>query len=123
MGGGAGPGGAGAGGGLDPADIERLRSSPAFQQIRDLVGTNPAYLQSFVQQLAAANPALAQQLSQNPELLLQLLGGAGGMMGEGGEGEGGEWDGEGAPPPGAQVLSVTAEERDAIARVSVLSLL
>lgn len=60
----------------------------------------------------ATQPQLAQALAQNPELLMQLLG-AGGAGGEGMEG-----DDEDAPiPPGAQVISVTEEERDAINRV------
>jgi len=58
----------------------------------------------MIQQLAQNNPQLAQALAQNPEALLELLGGA--------EGDDGE-----PIPPGAQVLSVTPEERDAIERV------
>jgi hypothetical protein len=62
----------------------------------------------MIQQLAEANPQLAQGLAQNPELLYQMFSqGAAGL-------EGGE---EGEFPPGAQVIQVTAEERDAIARV------
>lgn len=52
---------------------------------------------------------MAQALAANPDMLLQLLG-----AGEGDE-EGGP---EGEVPPGAQVISVTVEEREAIARVS-----
>jgi len=71
-------------------------------------------IQPLIQQLAQANPALAQSLNQHPELLYQLLGGM--------EGEGGEFDdGEGGQlPPGAQVVSVTAEEAEAIGRVRTL---
>jgi hypothetical protein len=58
----------------------------------------------MIQQLAQNNPGLAQALAANPEALLDLLGGE---VGEDGE----------PIPPGAQVLSVTPEERDAIARV------
>lgn len=64
-------------------------------------------LQPMLQQLASSNPQLAQVLAQNPEALLDILGG-----GEGGIGDDGE-----PIPPGAQVLSVTPEERDAIERV------
>jgi len=60
----------------------------------------------MLQQLAQSNPQLAQALAHNPEALLDLLGG------EEGVGDDGE-----PIPPGAQVLSVTPEERDAIERV------
>lgn len=61
-------------------------------------------LEPILQQLGAGNPQLAQLISQNPEQFLQLLG------------EDGDDD---APlPPGAQAISVTEEERDAIERVS-----
>ena len=59
----------------------------------------------MIQQLAQSNPQLAQVLAQNPEALLDLLGDPG--VGDDGE----------PIPPGAQVLSVTPEERDAIERV------
>ena len=61
-------------------------------------------LEPILQQLGAGNPQLAQLISANPEQFLQLLG------------EDGDDD---APlPPGAQAISVTEEERDAIERVS-----
>ncbi len=61
-------------------------------------------LEPILQQLGAGNPQLAQLISQNPDQFLQLLG------------EDGDDD---APlPPGAQAISVTEEERDAIERVS-----
>jgi UV excision repair protein RAD23 len=110
--------GGGSGSGLGPAEIERLRNNPMFQQIRDLVGSNPQLLQPMIQQLAAASPGLAQQLASNPELLISLLGGSA----EGAEGEGEEWQegAQGAVPPGAQVINVTPEEREAIARLEAL---
>ncbi|KAH8994753.1 hypothetical protein EDB86DRAFT_2925631 [Lactarius hatsudake] len=54
-------------------------------------------------QLAQGNPQLAQVLASNPNALLNLLGGA--------------EDGEDEPiPPGAHVVNVTPEEREAIER-------
>lgn len=61
----------------------------------------------MIQQLAQNNPQLAQALAQNPEALLELLGGTDAGLGEDGD----------PIPPGAHVLSVTPEERDAIERV------
>jgi UV excision repair protein RAD23 len=63
----------------------------------------------MIQQLAQNNPQLAQALAQNPEALLELLGADPGM------GDDGE-----PIPPGAHVLSVTPEERDAIERVGCI---
>lgn len=54
------------------------------------------------------NPHLGQLLESNPEALMHLLNG-----GEDGEGDG-------AVPPGAQVIHVTPEEQAAIGRVSSL---
>ncbi|KAF8313147.1 UV excision repair protein Rad23 [Clavulina sp. PMI_390] len=122
MGGMGGMGGAGAGG-MDPAEIQQLRNSPAFQQLRQLVQQNPAFIQPLIQQLAESNPALAQQMVSNPEMLFQLLGGEPGGEGAdnlaaalggmgGGEGE------EGALPPGH--IQVTEEEHAAIQRLQGL---
>jgi UV excision repair protein RAD23 len=74
---------------------------------------NPNMIQPLIQQLAASNPQLAQMFAQNPEALLQLLGGNEGEFE--GEGEGGE-----QVPPGAHVVHVSEEERAAIERVSVV---
>lgn len=62
-------------------------------------------LENVLQQVGASNPQLAQLITSNPEQFLQLL-----MEGEGDEGV--------PMPPGAQAISVTEEERDAIERVS-----
>jgi len=71
---------------------------------------NPDNVQPLIQQLAAQNPQIAQVLGQNPEALMQLLGV-----------EFGNVDMEGQPiPPGAQVVSVTEEERAAIQRLEAL---
>jgi len=119
----SGLGGLGGGGGagmIDNAEIAALRDSPAFAQIRQLVAQNPEYIQPLIQQLAASNPALAQQLASNPEMLYQLLGGegagggAGGMDWEGGEG------GAGGGPPGSTAVQVTEEEHAAIERLQAL---
>lgn len=61
-------------------------------------------LEPILQSVGAGNPHLAELISQNPREFLQLLG------------ENGDDD---APlPPGAQAISVTEEEREAIERVS-----
>ncbi|KDN38740.1 hypothetical protein RSAG8_09290, partial [Rhizoctonia solani AG-8 WAC10335] len=103
--------GAGAGAGISPATLEHLQNSPAFQNTLRAIQQNPALIQPMIQQLAQSSPAIAQQLTQNPELLLQLLGGLGG--------EDDDFEGGGIPP-GAQVVNITPEEAEAIARLEAL---
>ncbi|CAE6435456.1 unnamed protein product [Rhizoctonia solani] len=104
---------ASAGAGINPAALENLQNSPAFQQTIGAIRENPALLQPMIQQLAQSNPAIAQQLAQNPELLYQILGGMGG--------EDPDDDGEGgALPPGSHVINITQEEAEAIARLEAL---
>ncbi|MCJ1239879.1 hypothetical protein MMC14_007877 [Varicellaria rhodocarpa] len=95
--------GAGAGaGGLGNLDF--LRNNPQFQQLRQIVQTQPRMLEPILQQVGAGNPQLAQLIGQNPDQFLQLLS---------------EDADEDAPlPPGAQAVSVTEEEREAIERAS-----
>jgi UV excision repair protein RAD23 len=61
-------------------------------------------LEPILQQVAAGNPQLAQMITQNPEQFMQLLAE--------------DADEDVALPPGAQQISVTEEEREAIERVS-----
>ncbi|KAF8070204.1 hypothetical protein FPV67DRAFT_1623778 [Lyophyllum atratum] len=90
-------------------DLEALRNSPQIRQLREQMAANPENIQPLLQQLAAQHPQIAQMLSQNPEILAQLLGVPS------------EYDEEGgAIPPGAQVVSVTPEERAAIERLEGL---
>lgn len=100
--------GAGAGaapGTRDLGNLDFLRNNAQFQQLRQVVQQQPQMLEPILQQLGAGNPQLAQLISQNPEQFLQLLG---------------EDNDDDAPlPPGAQAISVTEEERDAIERVSL----
>ncbi|OCT50566.1 UV excision repair protein rhp23 [Cladophialophora carrionii] len=108
--------GAGAGAGAGAAglmteggapNIDFLRNSPHFQQLRQFVQQQPAMLEPILQQLAEGNPELAQMIGSNQDQFLQLL--AEDVQGEGGEG--------GPLPPGATSIQVTEEERDAIERL------
>ncbi|VDB87414.1 unnamed protein product [Peniophora sp. CBMAI 1063] len=100
-----------AGGGLD---INALRNSPEIAQVRDLIAQNPNLLQPMLQEMAARNPGLAQQIAQNPQALFELFADLGP------EGMEGIETPEGGIPPGAQVVSVTPEERAAIERLEAL---
>lgn len=103
--------GAGVGAGAPGLSLDALVNNPQVQQLRDLIASNPAVAQPLIQQLAQSNPQLAQLFANNPEALLQLLGG---------EGLGGDFgDEEGGIPPGANVIHITEEEQAAIQRVCI----
>ncbi len=106
--GGLGAGGA-AGGGANPL---AGGMDPAMQdELRRRMMENPALLQGAVQALVQNNPQLAQYLNEHPEALYQMLTGD----------DGGEDDGlEGQAPGGPHVISLTAEEMEAIQRVCSL---
>ncbi|XWW97086.1 hypothetical protein V2A60_005067 [Cordyceps javanica] len=87
----------------DLGNLDFLRTNPQFQQLRQVVQQQPQMLEPILQQLGAGNPQLAQLIASNPDAFLHLLG------------EDAEDD---VPlPPGAQAISVTEEERDAIERL------
>lgn len=94
----------GAEGRQQPTNLDFLRNNPQFQQLRQLVHQQPQMLEPILQQVGAGNPQLAQMITSNPEQFLQLLAE--------------DDEGDAALPPGAQTISVTEEEREAIERVS-----
>lgn len=101
----AGAAGAGAGaGGLGNLDF--LRNNPQFQQLRQVVQQNPNMLEPILQQVGAGNPQLAALIGQHPDQFLSLLSEEG--------------DNDAPVPPGAQSISVTEDEREAIERVRSL---
>jgi len=121
-------GGAGAGAGVG-SPLDFLRNNPQFNVLRQAVQQNPNLLPPLLQQLGAANPQLAQLITQNQEEffnlinepvgpqpdLSQLLGslaGAGGQPGAGGA------VGPGGVPQG--YIQVTQEEKAAIDRLTDL---
>ncbi|OAA38048.1 UV excision repair protein Rad23 [Metarhizium rileyi] len=90
-------------GGADLGNLDFLRHNPQFQQLRQVVQQQPQMLEPILQQLGAGNPQLAQLIASNPDQFLQLLGESA--------------DDDVPLPPGAQAISVTEEERDAIERL------
>ncbi|KAL1601424.1 UV excision repair protein rad23 [Paraconiothyrium brasiliense] len=95
--------GAGAGAALGSNSLDFLRNNPQFQQLRQVVQQQPQMLEPILQQVGAGNPQLAQLITNHPDQFLQLLA---------------EDADEDAPlPPGAQAISVTEEEREAIERL------
>ncbi|OAP61288.1 UV excision repair protein Rad23 [Fonsecaea erecta] len=87
--------------GMAAANMDFLRASPHFQQLRQFVQQQPAMLEPILQQLAEGNPELAQMIGSNQDQFLQLL----------------AEDAQDAVPPGATQIHVTEEERDAIERL------
>ncbi|TPX14292.1 uncharacterized protein E0L32_005488 [Thyridium curvatum] len=105
---GAGAGaGAGAAAGAAAAqglgNLDFLRHNAQFQQLRQVVQQQPQMLEPILQQLGAGNPQLAQLIAANPDQFL-------GLLSE-------DADDDAPLPPGAQAISVTEEERDAIERL------
>lgn len=90
-------------GGAGLGNLDFLRNNPQFQQLRQVVQQNPQMLEPILQQVGAGNPQLAALIGQHPEQFLQLLSEDG--------------DNDAPLPPGAQAISVTEEEREAIERV------
>ncbi|KAL8805884.1 MAG: hypothetical protein Q9182_001665 [Xanthomendoza sp. 2 TL-2023] len=97
---GAGRGGTGAGG---SANLDFLRNNPQFQQLRQIVQSQPQMLEPILQQVGAGNPQLAQLIQEHPQQFLQILSE--------------EADNDAPAPPGAQEVFVTEEEREAIDRL------
>ncbi|KAF4313348.1 Ubiquitin-associated/translation elongation factor EF1B [Botryosphaeria dothidea] len=105
---GAAAAGAGAGAGATAAgaaagDLDFLRNNPQFQQLRQLVQQQPHMLEPILQQVGQGNPQLAQLIAEHPEQFLSLLSE--------------DHDDDTPLPPGAQVVSITEEESEAIDRL------
>ncbi|GME26998.1 Ubiquitin-associated/translation elongation factor EF1B [Neofusicoccum parvum] len=105
-------GATGAGAGAPPAaaaagaaagDLDFLRNNPQFQQLRQLVQQQPHMLEPILQQVGQGNPQLAQLIADHPEQFLSLLSE--------------DHDDDTPLPPGAQVVSITEEESEAIDRL------
>ncbi|KAI8065591.1 hypothetical protein BC940DRAFT_320446 [Gongronella butleri] len=89
------------------ADFSQLRQTPQFQQLRQLVQSNPAMLQPLLQQIGQSNPELLSLINSDPHAFLNALT------------QGGDED-DGDIPQGSQVIQVTQEEKEAIDRLEQL---
>ncbi|EKG19665.1 Ubiquitin-associated/translation elongation factor EF1B [Macrophomina phaseolina MS6] len=100
---GAGAGAAAAAAAGAAGDLDFLRNNPQFQQLRQLVQQQPHMLEPILQQVGQGNPQLAQLIADHPEQFLSLLSE--------------DHDDDTPLPPGAQVVSITEEESEAIDRL------
>ncbi|XP_026284307.1 UV excision repair protein RAD23 homolog B isoform X1 [Frankliniella occidentalis] len=111
-----------------------LRSQPQFQQMRQIIQSNPQLLNTVLQQIGQTNPALLQLISQNQEAFVNMLNEPAGSApaapsdgsgsanepavpaaGRGGGGRGGNAF-EDAPG----VIQISAQDREAIERLKAL---
>ncbi|XP_066299186.1 UV excision repair protein RAD23 homolog A-like isoform X2 [Branchiostoma lanceolatum] len=114
----AGTGTAGTPGSQPPQNpLEFLREQPQFQNMRQLIRSNPSLLTALLQNLGQSNPQLLQHINDHQQEFIE-------MLNEPVEGEGGAV-GTGAPvmgqlPTGQNVIQVTPQEKEAIERLKAL---
>lgn len=53
--------------------LEFLRNQPVFNQMRQIIQSNPQVLNSLMQQIGQSNPQLLQLITQNQESFLRML--------------------------------------------------
>ncbi|XP_068231616.1 UV excision repair protein RAD23 homolog B-like [Palaemon carinicauda] len=114
----------------DPLNF--LRSQPQFEQMRQMIRSNPSLLDAFLQQIGQTNPQLLQVIQQNQEAFVRMLneGGSSGGSGGGGGGNGGNQGSGGGggggggssvrTPSGQSAILVSPQDRDAIERLKAL---
>jgi len=124
----------GEGEGPDPDEdpLNFLRAQPQFEQMRQMIRSNPQLLDAFIQQIGQTNPQLLQVIQQNQEAFVSMLnessgtggsgGGSGAGSGSGGNtGSGGGSGGQsGRAVPGQNAIMVSPQDRDAIERLKAL---
>ncbi|XP_035698634.1 UV excision repair protein RAD23 homolog A-like [Branchiostoma floridae] len=105
--------------GSQPAQnpLEFLRDQPQFNNMRQLIRSNPTLLSALLQNLGQSNPQLLQHINDHQQEFIE-------MLNEPVEGEGGA-AGSGPPvmeqlPTGQNVIPVTPQEKEAIERLKAL---
>lgn len=99
----------------DPLNF--LRSQPQFEQMRQMIRSNPQLLDAFIQQIGQTNPQLLQVIQQNQDAFVRMLNEPSGGSGGGG---GGGNQGSGRAVPGQNAIIVSPQDRDAIERLKAL---
>ncbi|XP_066943424.1 UV excision repair protein RAD23 homolog B-like isoform X5 [Macrobrachium rosenbergii] len=112
----------------DPEEdpLSFLRSQPQFEQMRQMIRSNPSLLDAFLQQIGQTNPQLLQVIQQNQEAFVRMLNEGGSLGGSGGgnggnQGSGGGGGGTGGrSASGQSAILVSPQDRDAIERLKAL---
>jgi UV excision repair protein RAD23 len=112
--------------GEDAGNFDFLREMPQFDQLRQMVLTNPQLLEPVLQQLGESNPELLQKISENQAEFLRMLhepipgGDDAPPGGPGVPGMPGGVPQTGGPPGGQQYIQVTPDEKAAIERLEAM---
>lgn len=113
-------GGVGGGSDASGADfVAQLQAWPQFQQMRQLVQSNPQLLPQLLQQLGRANPTLLSSIQSNEERFLSFLNAPAGASTASEESSGEEGGGGAAAGMPAQIR-VTEHEKESIDRLKAL---
>ena len=87
--------------------FEALRQIPQFDQVRQMILTQPQLMEPLLAQLAQTNPDLVQLIAQNPQAFLAWIATDGGQLASGGM-------------SGTTVVRLTEEENQAVERLAAL---
>ncbi|XP_069194399.1 UV excision repair protein RAD23 homolog B isoform X5 [Procambarus clarkii] len=116
----------------DEDPLNFLRSQPQFEQMRQMIRSNPSLLDAFIQQIGQTNPQLLHVIQENQEAFVRMLneGGSSGGVSTGGSGNQGSGGGSsggggsggvsGRAVPGQNAILVSPQDRDAIERLKAL---
>lgn len=110
----------------DEDPLNFLRAQPQFEQMRQMIRSNPSLLDAFIQQIGQTNPQLLQVIQLNQEAFVRMLNeggstGGGSTGGSGNQGSGGGGGGgSGHAVPGQNAILVSPQDRDAIERLKAL---
>lgn len=116
----------------DEDPLNFLRSQPQFEQMRQMIRSNPSLLDAFIQQIGQTNPQLLHVIQENQEAFVRMLNeggssggastGGSGNQGSGGGSSGGGGSGgvSGRAVPGQNAILVSPQDRDAIERLKAL---
>lgn len=110
-------------GSTDEDPLAFLRTQPQFQQMRQVIQSNPQLLNAVLQQIGQTNPALLQIISHNQDAFVRMLNepatGSGGTPASPAAGANTTTGGGVANYP-QDVIQVTPQDKEAIERLKAL---